>query len=58
MAKHEKCIGITITDLLWHPKHRNNKELLSKIEESFKENIENLPLKVTELFYPAVIRNT
>lgn len=42
MAKHEKCIGITITDLLWHPKHRNNKELLSKIEESFKENIEKL----------------
>lgn len=42
MAKHEKCIGITITDLLWHPKHRNNKELLSKIEKSFKENIEKL----------------
>ena len=28
--------------MLWHPKHRNNKELLSKIEESFKENIEKL----------------
>ena len=42
MAMHKKCIGITITDLLWHPKHRNNKTLLSKIEESFKKNIEKL----------------
>lgn len=35
IGKFDKCIGITITDLLWHPKHKST-GIDKKIAEAFK----------------------
>lgn len=35
ISLHEKCIGITITDLIWHPIHSNNTKLVQNIQNSF-----------------------
>lgn len=35
LKHHEKCIGITITDLLWHPVHSKNQEVVQNIHNSF-----------------------
>lgn len=35
LKHHEKCIGVTITDLLWHPVHSKNQEVVQNIHNSF-----------------------
>ena len=35
IESHEKCIGITITDLKWHPVHKNEK-IIEQIPTAFK----------------------
>lgn len=35
IENHEKCIGITITDLKWHPVHKNEK-IIEQIPTAFK----------------------
>jgi len=40
LKKHNKCIGITITDLKWHPVHKNT-DVSEKIKNTFKEFISN-----------------
>ncbi|MCD8237979.1 MAG: polysaccharide pyruvyl transferase family protein [Clostridiales bacterium] len=39
IESHEKCIGITITDLKWHPVHKNDSSA-EKITEAFHKFIE------------------
>lgn len=36
LSNHKRCIGITITDLLWHPVHSKNRRVQESIENSFK----------------------
>lgn len=38
----KKIIGITITDLMWHPNYLNNPQIKSNIENTFKETIKHL----------------
>lgn len=38
LSNHNKCVGITITDLKWHPKYINS-NIEMKIKESFTEFI-------------------
>jgi colanic acid/amylovoran biosynthesis protein len=33
---HEKCIGITITDLKWHPLYKDNPQIAHRIESVFR----------------------
>lgn len=40
IKKHKKCIGVTITDLSWHPKYSNN-EIKIKIKETFTNVLKN-----------------
>ena len=35
LKKYDKVVGVTITDLKWHPIHRNNETLAKVIRESF-----------------------
>ena len=42
IASHEKCVGITITDLTWHPVHSKNPEIQKSIMESFTSELKSL----------------
>jgi len=42
---HDKVVGVTITDFKWHIKLRNDKELLVRIEDTFKKYIKELERK-------------
>lgn len=37
MESHERCIGVTITDLLWHPVHGKNPEMAKRIMDTFNQ---------------------
>lgn len=39
---HKKCVGVTITDLLWHPIHSNNEKVPKAIMNSFHSVLERL----------------
>ena len=39
MDSHEKCIGITITDLQWHPVYSQDPELKNRIQNTFRSTI-------------------
>lgn len=41
LSNHERCVGITITNLKWHPKHKNT-DIAKVIEESFNQVIDYL----------------
>lgn len=36
MNTHRKCVGVTITDLSWHPVHSKNKSVSENIKTSFE----------------------
>lgn len=38
IENHKKCIGITITDLKWHPKHKSS-DIINSISPAFKQFI-------------------
>jgi colanic acid/amylovoran biosynthesis protein len=40
LGKHEKTVGMTISDFKWHVKHGKNPEMLQRIEASFRKMIE------------------
>lgn len=40
VGSHEKCIGVTITDLKWHPKHKSS-DMIKAISPAFKRFIEH-----------------
>lgn len=42
IENHKKCIGITITDLLWHPVHSKNQEIVQNIYNCFKVFLKEL----------------
>lgn len=42
LASHEKCVGVTITDLLWHPIHSRNQVTVQKIHNSFQAFLKEL----------------
>lgn len=39
ISKHEKCIGITITDLMWHPVWSKNTDVIDNIRKTFTDFI-------------------
>ncbi len=39
LKKHSKCIGVTITDLKWHPTHKNNSNIAEAIDDTFNDFI-------------------
>ena len=40
ILKHDKCIGITITDLLWHPVWSKNTAVIDNIRKTFSDFID------------------
>ena len=42
LDSHDKCIGITITDLLWHPVHSKDQKTVDNIKSTFTEVIKEL----------------
>lgn len=42
VTMHEKCVGITITDLMWHPVHSKNSEIQNRIRGSFENLLSSL----------------
>ena len=42
LDSHDKCIGITITDLLWHPVHSKDQKTVDNIKSTFTEVINEL----------------
>lgn len=42
LCNHDKCVGVTITDLLWHPIHSNNKRMVQNIHDSFEAYLKEL----------------
>lgn len=42
LSKHEKCVGITITDLRWHPVHSKNEAIIRNIHDSFNTYMKEL----------------
>jgi colanic acid/amylovoran biosynthesis protein len=42
ISRHDKCIGITITDLRWHPLYMKNPIIIKKIQDSFMCYLEEL----------------
>ena len=42
LEKHEKCVGVTITDLLWHPVYSKNPAISKKIHDVFHEFLSSL----------------
>ena len=42
MKKHEKCIGITITDLQWHPVYSRDTQLKNRIQDTFRSAIDEI----------------
>lgn len=45
IESHKRCVGITITDLLWHPIHSKNREIVDNIKRTFTKTIEELVQK-------------
>lgn len=45
MSKYDKIVGMTTTDLLWHPIHGKNKEVEPNIRKSFSDFIQYLGTK-------------
>ena len=50
LESHEKCVGITITDLLWHPVYSKNPDIAKNIQVVFRNFLE----KITKLGYGVV----
>lgn len=42
ISSHKKCIGVTITDLSWHPIHSKNTNIRKGIQDTFLDVIDNL----------------
>ena len=42
LEKHEKCVGVTITDLLWHPVYSKNPAISKNIHDVFHEFLSSL----------------
>lgn len=42
LDKHEKCVGVTITDLLWHPVYSENPAISKNIHGVFHEFLSSL----------------
>lgn len=42
LSNHKRCVGVTITDLLWHPIHSKNKIVQENIANSFKTLLRQL----------------
>ncbi len=42
LQKHKKCIGITITDLQWHPVYSKDSQVKDKIQETFHSVIKDI----------------
>ena len=42
LCSHEKCVGITITDLMWHPVHSKKKNIQEIIRNSFNRELSRL----------------
>lgn len=42
LEKHEKCVGVTITDLLWHPVYSKNPTISKNIHDVFHEFLSSL----------------
>lgn len=42
LESHSKCVGVTITDLLWHPVHSKNKNTIKNITVSFSSFLSEL----------------
>lgn len=42
LKKHEKCIGITITDLQWHPVYSRDTQLKNRIQDTFRSAIDEI----------------
>lgn len=42
LQKHEKTIGMTISDFKWHVKHGENRDLKQRLESSFQQMIDYL----------------
>ena len=42
ILSRKKCIGITVTDLTWHPIYSKNMEISKKIKNSFDEFLRNI----------------
>ena len=40
ILKHDKCIGITITDLMWHPVWSKNTDVIDNIRKTFSDFID------------------
>lgn len=53
ISKHEKCIGITITDLKWHPVWSKKTDVIDNIRKSFTDFIkEKIALGYGIVFIP------
>ena len=57
LEKHKKCIGVTITDLKWHPKHKTE-EIINNIPDVFNQFVDK---KISEgygiIFIPQLYGN-
>lgn len=42
LNKHDRVVGMTISDFKWHVKHGKNPEMLQRIEHAFRDTIEAL----------------
>lgn len=42
LKNHKKCVGVTITDLLWHPIHSKDKKVIQNIHDSFTALLDKL----------------
>lgn len=42
LKKHDKCIGVTITDLMWHPVYSADKNIAKNIRNTFNGFLENI----------------
>ena len=42
LKKHDKCIGVTITDLMWHPVYSKDKKIAEAICSSFNTFLKNI----------------
>ena len=42
LKSHSKCVGVTITDLLWHPVYSNDSSVGERIRKTFLKTLEEL----------------
>jgi colanic acid/amylovoran biosynthesis protein len=58
MTKYDKIVGMTTTDLAWHPIHKNNMQLREEIKETFTTFIDYLKEKnIGVVFIPQLFGN-